>query len=204
MKSMYIGSGDVGALLMGKNTEGHKMFLKRFCSDEIPYYNAKNSPIDALRIGAILEERYALILDESYYCQFKAVCSGMDVFKCSIDFAKLESGKIVDFDEMKTVFFNDFLDFEPIKNDNTALLEYVKKNYKHYYNQVQEQLMCTGLNSCNIVFVAVFSYIDEENYNRNILPNEYLKVRISRDEKVISQIKERGQIFQALKDFYNQ
>ena len=48
----------------------------------------------------------------------------------------------------------------------------------------------------------VYSYDDEENYSRDILPNEVLKVRISRDEEVIERIKERGRIFQQIKDCY--
>ena len=69
MKSMYIGSGDVHALLMGRNTDGHQKLLRRFVSGEKPRYNAKASPIDALRTGAILEERYFITLGENFYSQ---------------------------------------------------------------------------------------------------------------------------------------
>ncbi|MCC8146310.1 MAG: hypothetical protein LIO93_07705, partial [Bacteroidales bacterium] len=43
--------------------------------------------------------------------------------------------------------------------------------YKHYYYQVQEQLLCTGLQECNLVFLSVTSYNDEENLTRVIQPN---------------------------------
>ena len=127
----------------------------------------------------------------------------MDVFKCSLDFAKIEKGKLVDFDELKTLALSDYLEFiEPIKNDNKALVDYVKKKHKSYYNQVQEQLYCTKLESCNLVFLSVTSYDDDYNWNRVIKSNEYCKVRITRDEKAISKITERGLIFQQIKDFY--
>ena len=79
---------------------------------------------------------------------------------------------------------------------------HLKKKYKNYYNQIQEQLYCTELDECNLVFLSVTTYNDEENYKRDIQPNEYMKVRICRDEAVIEKIKERGQIFQQIKDSY--
>jgi hypothetical protein len=127
----------------------------------------------------------------------------MDVFKCSLDFAKIENGKVIDFDELKTCNFTDYLEFELIKeNGNDALVKYVKKAYKKYYNQVQQQLFCTGLSEANMVFLSVTSYNDDENNSREILENEYLKIRISRDEKIIDFIKERGNIFQIIKNYY--
>lgn len=202
IKSMYIGSGDVHALLMGKETAGHLALLQRFVSNEKPYYNAEASPIDALRTGKILEDRYFKTLPENYYPQTIAVCKEMNVLRASLDFAKIEKGDIVDFDELKTVNFNDFLQFEQLRFDEFKTVEFVKKNYKANYNQVQEQLLCTGLDSCNIVFLAVYSYNDDENRNREIKPNEFIKVRIFRDEKVIYQIMERATIFQMIKDNY--
>jgi hypothetical protein len=195
IKSMYIGSGDVHALLMGKDTAGHLALLQKFVSNEKPNYNAEASPIDALRIGKILEENYYKTIPD-YYPQTVVVCDGIDnVFRASIDFAKIQKGKIVDFDELKTVNFVDFLEIK-------QSAEYVKKHYKANYNQVQHQLLCTGLHSCNIVFLVVYSYDDTENRNREIKPNEFIKIRIFRDEKVINEIKERGSIFQQIKDFY--
>jgi hypothetical protein len=202
MKSMYIGSGDVTFLMAGLKTKSQANLLKRFVSGEIPYYNAKASPIDALRTGAILEDRYQLILSDDYYPQKKEVCSEMDVFKASIDFAKVEGGKTVDFDELKTCSFNDFFNFEEFKNDNSKGVDYIKKKYKNNYRQVQQQLLCSGLDSCNIVFLAVYTYEDEVNYSRNIKTNEYIKFRINRDDEVIKQIKKRGEIFQQIKDYY--
>ena len=202
IKTMYIGSGDVKDLLAGKETKGHHELIKRFVSGLKPYYNAKSSPIDACRTGAILEDRYLLSLDDCYYAQFTVFSKEMDVFKASLDFAKLDSGKIVDFDELKAISFGDYLNFIPYKDNNKLLLEKVKKDYKQYYNQVQEQLYCTGLESANLVFIPVFSYDDEENAKRDIGEDEKLKIRIQRDEKVIRSIKERGYIFQQIKNCY--
>lgn len=203
MNSMYIGSGDIHALMSGKDTASHLNLLRRFVSGVMPYYNAKASPIDALRTGAILEDRYLLILPENYFTQFVVVSEEMNVFKCSLDFAKIENGKVVDFDELKTVYFSDYLEFEEIKESSDQTLAHICKKYKPYYYQIQQQLYCTGLNEANLVFLSVTSYDDEENYNRMIKPNEYFKVRIRRDEAAIALIKERGRIFQAIKDCYS-
>ena len=197
---MYIGSGDVAALLAGKDTQTHQKLLQRFVSGEKPYYNAKASPIDALRTGAILEERYLLTLPDNFFSQWVVVSNEMDVFKCSLDFAKIEKGEVVDFDELKSIYLSDYLDMVNLNYE--ALLKHIKKKYKNYYNQIQEQLYCTELDECNLVFLSVTSYDDEENYKRDIQPNEYMKVRIYRDEEVIEKIKERGQIFQQIKDSY--
>lgn len=199
---MYIGSGDVKNLLAGKNTKYHALLMQRFVSGEKPYYNALASPIDALRTGAILEDRYFLTLPDNYYQQHVEVCEEMNVLKASIDFAKLDKGKVIDFDELKTCYFDDFLKFEDFRGDNKKLIEYVKKKYKSNYEQVQQQLLCTGLNECNIVFLAVYTYEDEVNNIREIKENEYIKIRIYRDEDVISRIKERASIFQSIKDYY--
>lgn len=203
MKTMYIGSGDVTALLSGKHTETHAKLLRRFVSGEKPYYNAKASPIDAFRTGAILEDRYQLTLADNYFAQHLVVCEEMDVLKASLDFALIEKGKVINFDELKTCNFGDYLEFEDIKDDSNKCLAYIKKRYKNNYRQVQEQLLCTGLDSANIVFLAVYSYDDEVNYKRDIRENEYMKFRIHRDEKVISEIKERAEIFQKIKDYYS-
>lgn len=204
IETMYIGSGDIHALMSGKNTKSHIALMQRFVSGIKPYYNAFASPIDALRTGAILENRYLLTLPENYFTQYVVKSNEMDVFKCSIDFAKIEKGELTDFDELKTLYLSDYLDFiEPIKHDNKALVEYVRKKHKAYYYQVQEQLYCTQLESCNLVFLSVTTYDDNANWRRNIHPNEYCKIRISRDEKTINEIKDRGLIFQQIKDFYS-
>lgn len=200
---MYIGSGDVHALMSGKDTASHLNLLRRFVSGVKPYYNAKASPIDALRTGAILEDRYLLTLPENYFTQFVVYSEEMNVFRCSLDFAKIENGKVVDFDELKTVYFSDYLEFEEIKGSSHQTLSYICKKYKSYYYQIQQQLYCTGLNEANLVFLSVTSYDDDENYNRVIKPNEYFKVRIQRDDATIALIKERGKIFQAIKDCYS-
>ena len=203
-ETMYIGSGDIHALMSGKNTKSHISLIQRFVSGVKPHYNAFASPIEALRTGAILEDRYLLTLPENYFTQYVVQSTEMDVFKCSLDFARIEKGNLIDFDELKTIYLMDYLEqIEPIRNNNAALVEYVIKKHKAYYYQVQEQLYCTGLESCNLVFLSVPTYDDEENRHRNILPNEYCKVRINRDDKVIGEIKERGRIFQEIKDYYS-
>ena len=201
---MYIGSGDIGSLLAGIHTKAYAKLLQRFVSDEKPYWNAKASPIDALRTGAILEERYGLMLDDSYYEHVRATSSEMDVFKCSLDFAKIDGGIVTDFIELKACSLNDFLELEPLRGiEQTAeAQEFIKKKYKKYYNQVQQQLYCTDIDSAVLSFLVVYSYDDEENYTRDIQPNEVIKFRIKRDESVIKKIKERGQIFQQIKDYY--
>ncbi|WP_293666527.1 hypothetical protein [uncultured Parabacteroides sp.] len=203
MNTMYIGSGDVVALMSKKDSQSHISLLRRFVSGIKPYYNARASPIDALRTGAILEDRYLLVLPDNYFAQYVCVSEEMNVFKCSLDFAKIEKGTVVDFDELKSVYLSDYLEFEQHKENPDALLAYVKKKYKHYYYQVQEQLFCTKLSECNLVFLSVTTYDDDENLRREIQPNEYIKVRILRDEKVIREIKDRGVIFQQIKDCYS-
>lgn len=203
IETMYIGSGDIHALMSGKKTKSHSALMQRFVSGIKPNYNSFASPIDALRTGAILENRYLFTLPDNYFTQYIVTSDEMDVFKCSLDFAKLDKGKLVDFDELKTLYLSDYLEFiEPIKNDNDLLVEYLKKKHKSYYNQVQEQLYCTKLSSCNLVFLSVTSYDDEENWNRVIKDNEYCKIRITRNENIISMMKERGSIFQKIKDYY--
>lgn len=200
MKSMYIGSGDCTALLAGLTTNTHTKLLQRFVSNELPYYNSKLSPIDALRTGAILEDRYFLTLDSDYYSQHKAVCEEMNVLKSSLDFAKLDNGKVVDFDELKTANFDDFLKIqEAYENKN---IEFIKKKYKNNYNQVQFQLLCSGLDAANLVFLVVYEYDDEKNMARDIQENEVVIFRIERDEEVIEKIKSRAKIFQQIKDTY--
>ena len=202
IESMYIGSGDISSLLMGKDTDGYLKLWQKFINGEAPHYYAKGSPIDALRTGAILEERYFLTLSDDYFTQVKCTSKEMDVLKCSLDFAKIDNANVVDFDEMKSCNFTDFLNFEPFRNDKTDALSFIKKNYKKNYNQVQQQLYVTGLDSANLVFLAVYSYDDEINNNRIIKENEFIKFRISRDEKVIAEIKSRALIFQEVRNHF--
>lgn len=203
MKSFYIGSGDIRALLSGKNTQGFQNLCRRFLSDGIPYYNALASPIDALRTGAILEDRYYLTLSEDYYPQYKVSSKEMDVLTSSIDFAKISRAKIVDFDELKTCFSVDFLKFQDYKNSPyDSYISFIQKNYKHNYEQIQQQLYTTGLDEANLVFLEVQTYDDEINKKRDIKSDEYIKFRIKRDEKVISKIIERAQFFQDIKDYF--
>jgi hypothetical protein len=198
MKSMYIGSGDISSLLAGKTTQAFRKLLQRFVSDEKPYYNAKASPIDALRTGAILEDRYLLFLDNDYYSQCKAVSSEYDVLTSTLDFARYRKGEIIEFQELKTCNFDDFMKIQKENN-----IEYIKKNYKNNYNQVQHQLLCTGLEKATLVFLVVYEYDDEINENRDIEEDQIFKIEILRDENVMIRIKERAKFFQSIKDFYN-
>lgn len=201
MISTYIGSGDVSAMMAGKDTKTYQALLQRFVSNEIPVHNSKDSPIDALRTGAILEERFFLTLDDSWFFQYYVQSDKMDVFKATLDFAQINGGKVVDFIELKTLGFNDYINqVEPIRSDNAALVDYLKRKHKNYYNQVQEQLYCTDLQRAHLCFLSVTSYDDEENYQRIINSNEYTIIEVARDDEAISAICERGEIFQAIKD----
>lgn len=196
MKSMYIGSGDTSSLLAGKKTLAYKKLLQRFVSDEKPYYNSKASPIDALRTGAILEDRYLLFIDDDFYSQCKVVCNDFDVLLSTLDFAKYKNDKVTEFQELKTCQFDDFLKLQ------NADIDYIKKKYKNNYNQVQQQLLCSGLESATLVFLIVYEYDDEINYNRDISDDQIIKFGIKRDELVISNIIERASYFQTIKDLY--
>lgn len=203
INTMYIGSGDVKALMAAKDSLSHIALMQRFVSGVKPHYNAKASPIDALRTGAILEDRYLFTLPEDYYFQYPVTCKEMDVFKCNLDFARVSDGKVVEFEELKSVYFFDFLNMQGLKdNPEEKNVEIVKKAYKAYYYQIQEQLLCTGLDAATLTFLIVNSYDDQENMSREIKPNDIIKIRIPRDNEAISQIKERGQIFQQIKDYY--
>lgn len=203
--STYIGSGDIHSLMMGKETAGYLKLLQRFVSNETPYYNAKQSPIDALRTGAILEERFFLTLDDCWQYQYFVQSMEMDVFKATLDFAQLHDGKVVDFIELKTLSFDDYIrQVQPIRESNDDMVAYVKKKHKEYYQQVQEQLYCTGLDSAWLVFLCVTTYDDDENYQRDIKDDEYTMVRIERDEETIEAIKQRGEIFQTIKNHFKE
>lgn len=202
---LTIGSGDIAFLMMGNNTKGYQDLLRRFVADDRPYWNSFASPIDALRTGAILEFNYLNHLPENYIFQKKSVCKNMDVFVSSIDFAAIENGQIVDFDELKTIYFPDFLDLiVPNKDsDEDIYLPMIKSKFKKNYEQIQCQLMCSDLDSANLVFLSVKSYVDEENKLREITENDYVKFRIKRDDEVISKIKKKGKFFQNIKDHFS-
>lgn len=203
MISHYVSSGDVPKLLMGKHTDGHRQLWQRFWSNQIPNYNAKHSPIDAFRIGAILEERFYLTLPDDYIPQKKVYCLGMDVCRSTLDFTKVVSNRVVDFIEMKTCFFTDFLKFQPYKNAAYEdYVAYLKLNYKNNYNQCQFQMMCADISECVLQFVEVKNYDDKQNYERTIQPEECIGFRLKRDDEVIEFITERVMPFQQIKDIY--
>lgn len=199
---LTIGSGDIAYLLMGNDTAGYQDLLRRFVSENRPYWNSFASPIDALRTGAILEYNYLNHLSDDYIFQKKTIFEEMDVFVSSIDFAKIENGEIVDFDELKTMFLPDFMDLiVPLSNEPEEIyLPIIKSKFKKNYNQIQCQMMCSKLDSANLVFMSVLSYDDENNKLREITPKDYVKFRIKRDEAVISKIKKEGKFFQYIKD----
>ncbi|NDV93504.1 hypothetical protein D0T84_01055 [Dysgonomonas sp. 521] len=203
MRSMYIGSGDVVALMSGITTESHRKLLRRFVSDEIPHYNAKRSPINALRAGAILEDRFFLALSDEYLPQYKVVSKEMDVCRATLDFAKVEHNKVVDFIELKTVFANDYLDINMYRESpEEEYLEFIRKHYKHNYEQVQYQLFCSELDAATLCYLEVQTYDDEENIKRNITPDEYIEFRIPRNEEFINSIRGRCTILQQIKNYY--
>jgi len=199
---LSIGSGYTNKLLSGKKTKGFAELLRLFVSENKPYWNSFASPIDALRTGAILESRYHEVLTEEYYSQWKETCKEFDCLTASIDFAKLYKGKIVDFDELKTMNFTDYIDIilpmKLLKSED--VLKMLKSKFKNNYNQLQFQLLCSGLKSANLVFLSVESYNDEENEKRIIKETDFVKFKVNRDEFVISKIKERAAIFQQIKD----
>ena len=65
---------------------------------------------------------------------------------------------------------------------------------------MQEQLYCTGLKRAHLCFLSVTSYDDDENYLRIIKEHDYTMVLVERDDEVIDAIRNRGEIFQAIKN----
>lgn len=201
LSTLYIGSGDVHALMMGRTSAGYLRLLQRFVSGIVPHYNALASPIDALRTGAILEERFYQTLPFEWFPQYRVQSDEMDVFRASLDFAKLDEGRVVDFIELKTVNLDEYIEnIQPIVDDNDALLEFLRRKRPSYYNQIQEQMYCAGLDVAHLVFLSVTSYDDAENYAREIKDNEYVMVTVPRDNDTINEIKEKGKLFQTIRD----
>ena len=201
LSTLYIGSGDVHALMMGRTSAGYLRLLQRFVSGIVPHYNALASPIDTLRTGAILEERFYDTLPFGWFPQYRVQSDEMDVFRASLDFAKLDDGRVVDFIELKTVNLDEYIEnIQPIVDDNDALLEFLRRKRPSYYNQIQEQMYCAGLDVAHLVFLSVTSYDDAENYARDIKDNEYVMVTVPRDNGTINEIKENGKLFQTIRD----
>jgi len=195
---LTIGSGDISALLSGQDTQAYRKLWEKFLSPEPPNYNALASTIDAFRTGAILEERYFGILPGNYFYQVKVTNKEFDCHKATLDNALILDNKITGFDELKSVNLDDYLLIEKYR-DSAHYTDFIKKRYKKYYNQVQDQLFTTGLEAANLVFLVVYSYNDSDNYNRIIKHNEYIKFPIVRDEKVINEIRKRLIPFQQVK-----
>lgn len=200
---LSIGSGDCKSIMMGNKTKGYQEFLRKFVSDDIQVYNSYASPIDALRTGKILEDRFALTLEEGWFVDVKVRSKDFDVMAASLDFGKMNEGKLVDFIEMKTMWLTDYLDFiSPIKGDNLSLVKWFKKSAKTYYEQVQWQLYVSELESCQVCYLAVQSYDDEFNYKYGITENDYTMFRVERDLDVIDKILKEVEFFQKIKNHF--
>ena len=128
----------------------------------------------------------------------------MNVFTSSLDFAKINNGFLVDFDELKTIHFTDYISLiQPLIDLPEELyILTIKKKFKAYYYQVQTQIFCSNLQSCNLVFLCVTNYEDDVNIFREIEESDYHKFRISRDETLINEIKEKAKIFQTIKNYF--
>lgn len=194
---MRIGSGNIKDLLQDKNSKGFKKLLIDFIKDEPINRNALNSPIQQFRTGAILEEVMYKSMPEKYMAQVRVKSDLFDIMTCTLDFALLEKGKVTYFVEMKTLNFDSFISLYSSSNK----LEYVKKYYKSYYNQVQEQMLVTGLKVCTIMFVVVLSDDDNDNWNRVFKKEDIVNVVVPFDEIVGNKILERISFFQQIKDF---
>jgi hypothetical protein len=200
---LSIGSGDCKSIMMGKKTKGYQDFVRKFVSDDIQIYNSYSSPIDALRTGKILEDRFALTLDECWFVDVKVKSDKFDVMAASLDFGKMDGGKLVDFVEMKTMWLTDYLDFiSPIKGENDKLVAWFKKSAKTYYEQVQWQIFVSGLESCQVCYLAVQSYDDEFNYKYEITENDYTLFRVERDQDTIDKILKEVEFFQTIKNHF--
>lgn len=204
--SMYIGSGDVKALLAGKNTKGHLDLLRKFTSGHLPRYNSLHPNIpQQLRTGAILESVYYSTLPKGIYApQYKVVSKEMDVLQARLDFGEIKGGKLIDFEEFKTEWKDTFDMLIEFRGNAKGALKFIKRYHPADYRQIQHQIYCSELDSGLMVRLRVDNYDDSRNRQRRIRSGELFKLRIQRDEEVISQIKERAQIFQNLRDYYCQ
>lgn len=194
---MRIGSGNIKDLLQDRNSKGFKKLLIDFIKDEPINRNALNSPIQQFRTGAILEEVMYKSMPENYMAQVRVKSDLFDIMTCTLDFALLDKGKVTYFVEMKTLNFDSFISLYSASNR----LEHIKKYYKSYYNQVQEQMLVTGLKTCTIMFVVVLSDDDNDNWNRVFKKEDIVNVVVPFDEMVGNKIIERISFFQQIKDF---
>lgn len=203
MSYLRIGSGDTSKLLSGLGTKGYADLWRKFLAENSPHYNAYASPIDALRTGAILEDQYLKqCTPDNCLAQKKFTHAELNVFVSSVDFTFIEAGKVSTFEELKSIWLDDFINIiKPLsKLSNEEQIAVLKKKFKGNYNQVQFQLNCSRLDSAKLVFLSVNSYEDDFNFDRTITENEVVKFEIPRDEEVIALINERGELFQKVKD----
>ena len=117
----------------------------------------------------------------------------------------LDDGKLVKFQELKTIFLTEYIDIilpisEMVSNEYTSV---IRKKFKSNYIQVQFQMLCSGLDKANLTFLSADSYDDEHNKKRDIKESEYKTFQINRDEEVINKIKERAEFFQSIKNYLN-
>lgn len=204
MSHLTIGSSDVAKLLSGKSTKGYAELWEKFVDPFPPNWNSLASPIDAMRTGAILEPVYLKTLPQGYFYQVKKTHPELSVLISSLDFAKVKSGVVTDFEELKTIYLTDYISIvRPIakmnKKDQAAA---IKKEFKVIYKQVQFQMACTHLTEGTLTFLSVENYIDHENAMRVIEEKDVTKFVIPRDQKLINQIEERAKIFQDVKDHF--
>ena len=202
---LFIGSGDTKDLLSGLRSKAYNKLWERYVAIDKPNYNAFASPIDALRTGAILEERFYYAIDDKYLKQYKVINPDMDASKSTIDFAEVEQNRVVDFIELKSAWLTDFQEIYKLKGSSTdEYMNYLLSNsqYRQNVEQVQKQLFDTGLQSGLLCYLEVQTYNDEINRQRYIQKDEYVMFRIYRYELKINRIKERLTPFQQLKDYF--
>lgn len=198
MAFLTLSSSDAPVLLSGMETQGYRKLLRKFSGELQPEYNSLASPIDALRTGSIIEQRYLLSTPINYFSQYFAQSKEMDVFTAHIDFAIMEGGKIVDHEEVKSVEFSDFIKLKSVDDPEP----YILKSYKNNYIQLQQQLICTGNDSGQLVFICVHSYDDAENYSRIIVDKDIVRFRINRNEEMIDNLMRRARPFQYFRDWH--
>ena len=195
---MRIGSGNTKDLLQDVKTKGFKNLLISFIKDEPEHRNALNSTTPQFRTGAILEEVMYKKMPDCYLPQVRVQSKDFDSLTCTLDFAIMEKGSVLYFVEMKSLNFDSFIALYSAENK----LDFVKKHYKSYYNQVQEQMLVTGLKTCTLMFVVVYDENnDAANWNRTFGKDEIINIAVPFDKEVGDKIIERVGFFQLIKDF---
>ncbi len=204
MSYLTIGSADAPKLISGKHTKGYADLWRKFLDENPPYYNSFASPIDALRTGAILEVPYFNSLPDDYFVQVKKHHDEFNAMTSSLDFSRLDKGKVIEFEELKTIHISDYIDLIVAmrKMSKDEQQETIRKKFRNNFIQIQFQLSCTGLDSAKLSFLSVESYDDEVNARRVITDDDVTKFDVFRDKEIITLIEERAQMFQQVKDHF--